>query len=198
MSSGFDFTLSGIYIDTTISLFGESLLSLINIAGQINQVEVSTLVFKCGKTFNPSSLINLKLIVENRIPLFDLIIYRSLSSEAKSKVVWIVDDNRSLYNESQISFSSLFIYFMIVTRNKAIPEKNESIPNFLSKFMTIPMTIEEISNCLSENNLNLFRHTWVKSIKVSLLSQPIINRFKQGIAGMRIFQYLEIMNQIKN
>jgi hypothetical protein len=187
MSQLVSFETLGYYVDNSIKTYTESLISLINIASQSNSVEISTLIFSSGKAFDLKSPINMKLIVNNRIPIFDLILYFNLSDEAKKKIEWKVDESRIAYTEAQINFSVLFIYFMLMTRNKAFPERNEKIPNFLTRFMTTPMTIDDIKRCLSSNNLNFFNHKWIKNIEVNLLVPSIKNRLKQGIAGMRLF-----------
>lgn len=190
MSTSLNLQPLGVYIDNSLKDFCESLVPLINIACQINNIELSSLKFSCGKQFDINSQISMNLIINNKIPIFDMIIYLNLSTENKAKVKWVVVDNRKSYNETQINFSCLFIYFMVMTRNKAFPDKNELIPNFLMKFMHIPMTIDDIKNCLSENNLNNFQHTWIKHISIKNLSPAIKNRFRQGIAGMRLMSLI--------
>jgi hypothetical protein len=198
MSFSLNFMSTSHYIDTSLKAYTEGLLSLINTASQLNTIDIKTLKFQCGKLFDLNSEVNLHTIINNRIPVFDLIIYMNLSDESKKKVSWIVDDSRPSFSESQIAFSSLFIYFMLMTRNKAFPERNENIPNYLAKFMTIPMTTSDIKRCLSENNLNLFQHDWIKNIKINLLSISLKNRLKQGIAGMRLFTIIRDHEPDKN
>jgi hypothetical protein len=181
------FELQGTYVDAVLEKFGETLVGLINIASQVNKIEINNLIFKSGTLFDQKAKLTLKDLINHRIPIFDYLIYKSLSEDPTTKITWVVDTTRKNYTESQISFSVLFIYFMLVTRNKAIPEGQESIPNFLMKFMLTPMTIDDIKNCLSYNDLNQFQHNWIKEVDISRLSSAIKNRFKQGIAGMRLF-----------
>jgi hypothetical protein len=184
------FAPTGLYIDSALNSCSEALVNLINIASQVNVIEFKNLRFKCGKLFDLKSPITLGIIIQCRIPLFDLIVYSNLSDECKSKVVWEIDESRPHFIESQIAFSSLFIYFMLMTRNKALPDRNENIPAFLTKFMSTPMTIDDIKRCLSENNLNLFQHKWIQKINVNVLTPSLKNRLKQGIAGMRLFSII--------
>lgn len=181
---------SGDYISTDLKMFGENLIKLINVASEPNIVELQSLKFVSGKAFNANSVINMSTIITCKIPIFDLFIYNNLSEENKRKVRWTVDDNRIEYSENEISYSLLFIYFMVITRNKVMLDRGEAIPSFITRFSKIPMTASSIYNCLSENNLNLFKHTWVKSVDLNLICQPLRNRFKQGIAGMRLFNVL--------
>lgn len=178
---------SGHYIDTDLKEFSKALENLINVACQVNRVEIHNLKFKLGRLYDFSTPLTMDILIKNRIPIFDAIIYLSLSSNEKELVRWEVDENRPSYDEGQITFSCLFIYFMLMTRNKAFPDRSETIPNFLMKFMHKPMNIDEIKRCLSENNLNMFNHLWIKGVEIKKLSSAIKNRFKQGIAGMRLF-----------
>jgi hypothetical protein len=183
----FKFEVSGVYVNTELNQFGESMLDLINIASQLNKVELKSLKFISGIAFDPNAELKLKDIIRYKIPIFDYFIFINLPPEFKSRINWTVNTNRSAFNESQVSFSVLYIYFMVMTRNKFTLSENEKIPAFLMRFMVTAMSLEDIRNCLSENDLNVFSHTWIKSIKVNLLSMPLKNRFKQGIAGMRLF-----------
>jgi hypothetical protein len=187
MSEMMNFESIGVYIDNNLEQFAESILSLINIASQPDKVELHTLRFISGRKFDVKAPINLKNVMRDRIPIFDLIIYANLTELQKSKVTWVIDDNRKNYSETQISFSCLFIYFMLMTRNKITPNDNEQIPSFLERFMSVPMSVEDIKDCLSSNNLDKFNHKWIKNIKIDSLSLTLQNRFKQGIAGMRLF-----------
>lgn len=189
---------SGNYIDNTLKGFGESLELLINVASQVNKLEVTNLKFVCGRRFEEEDVVDIKMIISHKIPYLDALIYISLSEENKKLVHWEVDDSRQEYTEAQITYSALFIYFMLVTRNKAIPERGENIPLFLTKFMSSHMTIEDIKKCLSENNLNLFNHEWIKDVRITNLSSAIKNRFKQGIAGMRLFTAIRDNEPNKN
>jgi hypothetical protein len=53
--------------------------------------------------------------------------------------------------------------------------------------MKIKMTVDEVKSILSNNDLNLFNHHWVKSIEIDNLSIALKNRLKKGISGMRLF-----------
>jgi hypothetical protein len=187
MADDINFNSVALYIDNTLESFADSLLPLINIASQPNKIELATLKFHSGKVFDATAPITLKLVISNQVPIFDYIIYKNLSAEQKKRAKWIVDTNRQTFTESQISFSCLFLYFMLVTRNKPFPSSNESIPHFLNKFMTVPMSLSDIQHCLSENSLEHFQHKWIKTIDISTLSASLQNRFKQGIAGMRLY-----------
>lgn len=189
MVNEFKFKPLGYYIDTDINRFSTSLIELINNAAQMKLVEISNLKFISKTAFNVNK-VDMLSIINNGIPIFDWLVYLNLSDEEKAKVNWTVDSSRKLYDETQISYSVLFIYFMIMTRNKPFPEKNEPFPLFLGKFMKVAMTLDDIKDCLSNNNLNMFTHSWVRRIKISNLIDPIKNRLRQGIAGMRIFSVI--------
>jgi hypothetical protein len=181
------FEVSGIYINTELNQFGESLLELINIASQLNRVELRNLKFITGVAVDVKMDMSLKDLVKYKIPFFDYFVFMNLPDDLRKKIIWNVDTSRHMYSESQIAFSVLYVYFMVITRNKASLSQDEKIPAFLMKFMTNPMSIDDIKDCLSLNDLNLFTHNWVKDIKTKNLSIPLKNRFKQGIAGMRLF-----------
>lgn len=181
------FNLSGDFVATDLKEFGNLLINLINVSSQTNQIELSDLRFSAGKMFDVNRLLTFDEILENRIPIIDYLIYLKLSNDQKQKVRWELNIARPAYTQSQVAYSVLCLYVMVVTRNKAMPDNNESIPMFLSKFMKLPMKLEEICDCLSNNDLNLFTHSWVKEIPVKSLSIALQNRFRQGIAGMRLF-----------
>jgi hypothetical protein len=181
------FSPIGIYISTDLNLYGEALLDLINVASQLKKVEFGTLKFTCRSSFDKSKLLTFKQILDYRIPIFDYVIFLNLTEEEREKVNWIVNKENLPYLESTVCFSVLYTYFMVLTRNKFNLNENEKIPSFLMKFMTVPMSIEDIKSCLSSNDLNLFNHNWIKSIDISTLSIALKNRIRQGIAGMRLF-----------
>lgn len=186
MAIEFKFKPLGYYIDTDVNRFSSSLIELINNAAQLKLIEISNLKFTSKIAFNVNK-VDMASIINNGIPIFDWLVFLNLSDEEKAKIVWTVDSSRRLYDETQISYSILFIYFMIMTRNKPYPERNEQFPLFLGKFMKVTMTLDDIKDCLSNNNLNMFTHSWVRNVKLAKLIDPIKNRLRQGIAGMRIF-----------
>jgi hypothetical protein len=186
MSVEYSFAPMGYYIATDLRTYTESLVELVNLSSQSNKVELASLIFCSQKPFDVKN-VNLKVIIDCGIPIFDFIIYLNLSTEDKAKIIWKVNDKRRSYTESQISYSIMTLYFMLVTRNKTLPEKGEQLPIFLTKFMKNVITMDEIRDCLSLNNLNLFNHVWIKNVDISILSDPFKNRFKRGIAGMRLW-----------
>lgn len=179
--------LTGSYVDTNLKDFGQSLINLINISSQVSSVELKTLKFKTGVLLQNYNDLSMKQIISNKIPIFDYLIYNSLDKQIQKEINWIQDSSRKLYTETQISYSVLFVYFMVVTRNKAMIGINENIPEFLIRFMKVKMNAEEIANVISTNDLNLFSHFWVKDIDIKSLSVALKNRLKKGISGMRLF-----------
>jgi hypothetical protein len=190
------FEALGDYIENVIKDYSFGLINLINSASQTDKVEVNTLSFISSKEFDINK-VNTRVLVECGIPIMDYMIYQNLSKENKAKVIWRVDENRRRYTETEISFSLLFIYFMLMTRNKVFIEKDENVPNFLKRFMKVSMVVEEIKECLSSNNLTLFKHEWIRYIPVKNLNSALKNRFKQGIAGMRLFSAIANNNPDK-
>jgi hypothetical protein len=187
----------GCYINTELIVYTKSLINLINHASENRKVEISSLLFTSTKEFDISK-VTMRTIIDCGIPIFDFIIYQNLSEEDKKKIKWVIDSKRKIYTETEISFSTLFIYFMLITRNKVFPEKHENIPSFLLRFMITPMTVDDVKECLSNNNLSLFSHVWIKDIKISKLTDSLKNRIKQGIAGMRLFTVISENEPDKN
>jgi len=187
MNLGKPLTLTGEFINNEFKTFGKLLEDLLNTASQNNIIELSNVKFIAGKPFDKNTELTFDQIIEYRIPIMDYLLFWSLDYEQRKRITWQLQSSRVEYNQTQVSFSLLLLYVMIMTRNKALPEENENIPIFLSKFMKIPIDIEDIRECLSYNNLNLFTHTWVKDVDISKLSNALQNRLAQGIAGSRLF-----------
>jgi hypothetical protein len=181
------FELTGTYIDTNLKDFGQSVINLINVSSQVTIVEIKALKFKSGTLLPNYINLSLKDIIINKVPIIDYFIYNSLDENMKKHVHWTQDSSRKMATETQVGYAILFIYFMVMTRNKAMIKDDEEIPEFLIRFMKIKMTVDEVKSILSNNDLNLFNHHWVKSIEIDNLSIALKNRLKKGISGMRLF-----------
>lgn len=77
---------------------------------------------------------------------------------------------------------TLYIYFMVMTRNKIDFDKNERKPLFLQRFFSSGMSYKEIIKIITYNDISKFNHKWISVVDVGKLPESVMNRFKNGTA----------------
>lgn len=184
-----EFLPLGSYVSTELKNIGSAIQKLINIAAEVDKIEIKEMVFKSKAHFDPDKVSTVSDLVQYGIPLLDFLFYRNLTPEIKKEIVWEVDDTALEFTETKLSAALMSVYFMNMTRGKTyLDESSENLPLFLEKILAIDSNIYlRFTRILSNNNLDRFNHLWIKEITVAHLPKVLRARLLKGISGSRLF-----------
>lgn len=82
------------------------------------------------------------------------------------------------------------VYYLLMIGEKMYIDDNEPIQKFLINFINFNYDLNKVKSCITNNDLNMIKHHWIREISVNKLGNAMISRFKMGIAGSR---YLNIL-----
>lgn len=175
------------YVELIVKGIGHCFEDIINVAANENKYELRKLTFRSRYSLPMKDKLDLNDIIVNGIPILDYLVYSGLTEEEKSTVTWVTDESKKEFDETDFGLSLFSVYFMMMTRGKPIPEKDEIMPSFLTKIMKgRQMSATRISEVLTNNNVSAFKHYWIRAVNINKLPDSVRNRFAKGISGSRV------------
>lgn len=142
--------------------------------------------------FNPDAEMSFSLLASLGIGFFDYLICAWMwnKPELRQYCVWESGHDDFELNENLYPKAIFVAYFLLMTRAKCDLFSNEPIPKFISNYIGIKVSKEEIRIHLGRNDFTKLNYSWIKSIRWSGFSSATIARLNAGIAGTRLFNVI--------
>lgn len=178
------------FVSIDLSQFHTIILDVLYQVADPSMFIPGNMTFTCNQLILPSEIVNIDMLAERGIPIFDYFIYGVLKPENPS-INWVTDPSIESFDVSLYMKSIFAAYFLLMTRGKISLGEQETFPRFILDYLAYTADKELYIQMLSRNNISKMNHIWILQVARNGFPRSVRQRLSSGIAGCRYFNIIK-------